>query len=386
MTALSSLKLGAPERIAASSRRPAPLGAAAPGTISLAMGEPDAGTPAAVVDAAVRSLVKGRTRYSPMTGAPELREVLARKISAGHPRPTTAREVVLTHGGSAGLAAAMLALVQPGDRVLIPEPTYSLYADHAAMVGADVVWIAARTDGSLDLDALQHEAATARLIILCNPGNPTGRIYSAADLTGVGALLGDHPDLLLLSDEAYGSIVFDQRPFASALDLSDVSSQVVYCSTLSKTYAMTGWRLGYVVASGPLADKINLIHRTINGPLNTFVQDAALTALETPEEDLRVLTASYQDRRDLVLEALGGVAGVEILAPQGAFYAFPRISTSLSSDEMVARFAAAGVLVRSGSEFGPSGEGHVRLSFATDIATLKEGLDRFVATIADFPR
>ncbi|NWL34208.1 pyridoxal phosphate-dependent aminotransferase [Paenarthrobacter nitroguajacolicus] len=386
MTALSSLKLGAPERIAASSRRPATLGAAAPGTISLAMGEPDAGTPTAVVDAAVRSLVKGRTRYSPMTGAPELREVLARKISAGHPRPTTTREVVLTHGGSAGLAAAMLALVQPGDRVLIPEPTYSLYSDHAAMVGAEVVWIAARTDGSLDLDALRHEAATARMIILCNPGNPTGRIYSAADLAGVGAVLGDHPDLLLLSDEAYGSIVFDQLPFASALDLSDVSSQVVYCSTLSKTYAMTGWRLGYVVAFGPLADKINLIHRTINGPLNTFVQDAALTALETPEEDLRVLTASYQDRRDLVLEALGGVAGVEILAPQGAFYAFPRISTSLTSDEMVARFAAAGVLVRSGSEFGPSGEGHVRLSFATDIATLKEGLDRFVATIADFPR
>jgi aspartate aminotransferase len=321
-----------------------------------------------------------------MTGAPELREVLARKISAGHPRPTTAREVVLTHGGSAGLAAAMLALVQPGDRVLIPEPTYSLYADHAAMVGAEVVWIAARADGSLDLDALRHEAATARVIILCNPGNPTGRIYSAADLAGVGALLGDHPDLLLLSDEAYGSIVFDQLPFASALDLSYVSSQVVYCSTMSKTYAMTGWRLGYVVASGPLADKINFIHRTINGPLNTFVQDAALTALETPEEDLRVLTASYQDRRDLVLEALGGVAGVEILAPQGAFYAFPRISTSLTSDEMVARFAAAGVLVRSGSEFGPSGEGHVRLSFATDIATLKEGLDRFVATIADFPR
>lgn len=146
MTALSSLKLGAPERIAASSRRPATLGAAAPGTISLAMGEPDAGTPAAVVDAAVRSLVKGRTRYSPMTGAPELREVLARKISAGHPRPTTTREVVLTHGGSAGLAAAMLALVQPGDRVLIPEPTYSLYADHAATAKMVARFVAAVVD------------------------------------------------------------------------------------------------------------------------------------------------------------------------------------------------------------------------------------------------
>ncbi|MFJ5957266.1 pyridoxal phosphate-dependent aminotransferase [Paenarthrobacter sp. NPDC092416] len=386
MTVLSSPQLGAPERIAASSRRPATLGAAAPGAISLAMGEPDAGTPTAVVDAAVRSLMDGRTWYSPMTGAPELREVLARKISAGHPRPTTAREVVLTHGGSAGLAAAMLALVQPGDRVLIPEPTYSLYADHAAMVGADVVWVAARADGSLDLEALRYEAATARMIIMCNPGNPTGRIYSAADLAGIGALLADHPDLLLLSDEAYGSIVFDELPFISALDLSDVSSQVVYCSTLSKTYAMTGWRLGFVVASGPLADKINLIHRTINGPLNTFVQDAALTALATPDADLQKMTASYQERRNLVLEALAGIPDVEILTPQGAFYAFPRISTSLSSDEMVARFAAAGVMVRSGSEFGPSGEGHVRLSFATDVTSLKEGLDRFVTAVAAFPQ
>ncbi|SDX49273.1 aspartate aminotransferase [Arthrobacter sp. cf158] len=385
MTVTSQPQMGAPERIAASSRRPATLGAAAPGTISLAMGEPDAGTPTAIVDSAVRSLVKGRTRYSPMTGAPELREVLARKISAGHPRPTTAGEVVLTHGGSAGLAAAMLALIQPGDRVLIPEPTYSLYADHAAMVGAEVVWIPALPDGSLNLAALRREAATARLIILCNPGNPTGRVYPAADLAGVGEILADHPDLLLLSDEAYGSIVFDQLPFVSALDLAEVSAQVVYCSTLSKTYAMTGWRLGFVVAPVPLANKINLIHRTINGPLNTFVQDAALTALEIPDEDLQTVTASYQERRDMVIKALNGIPGVEILSPQGAFYAFPRITTTLGSDEMVARFAQAGVLVRSGSEFGPSGEGHVRLSFATDAASLDEGLRRFAAAVRDFP-
>ncbi|MBO1268607.1 pyridoxal phosphate-dependent aminotransferase [Arthrobacter cavernae] len=383
-TITANANLGAAERIAASSRRPATLGAAAPGAISLAMGEPDAGTPTAVVEAAVRSLVEGRTRYSPMTGAPALREALAEKIAAEHARPTTPREVVLTHGGSAGLAASMLALVGPGERVLIPEPTYSLYADHAAMVGADVVWVAANPDGSLDLDTLRREAPTARMVILCNPGNPTGRVYSAADLAGVGALLAENPDLLLLSDEAYGSIVFDGLELVSALDLAGVSGQVVYCSTFSKTYAMTGWRLGYVVASGPVADKINLIHRTINGPLNTFVQDAALTALGTPDADLRAATASYQERRDLVLEALKGIPGVEVLAPQGAFYAFPRIESRLSSDEMAARFAQAGVAVRSGSEFGPSGEGHVRLSFATDHASLKEGLRRFETAVRDF--
>lgn len=376
--------LGAAERIAASSRRPASLGAAAPGAISLAMGEPDAGTPTAIVDAAVRSLAEGRTRYSPMAGAPALREALAGKISAEHARATTAREVVLTHGGSAGLAASMLALVGPDDRVLIPEPTYSLYADHAALVGAEVVWVPANPDGSLDLDTLGREAPTARMVILCNPGNPTGRVYSAADVHGVGGILADNPGLLLLSDEAYGSIVYDGLELVSALDLAEVSGQVIYCSTLSKTYAMTGWRLGCVVADGPLADKINLIHRTINGPLNTFVQDAALTALETPEADLRAATSSYQERRDLVLEALQGIPGVDMLSPQGAFYAFPRIASRLSSDEMAARFAEAGVMVRSGSEFGPSGEGHVRLSFATDHASLKDGLRRFETAVKDF--
>ena len=348
------------------------------------MGEPDAGTPTAVVDAAIRSLVEGRTRYSPMTGAPALREAIARKIAAEHARPTTAREVVLTHGGSAGLAASMLALVGPGDRVLIPEPTYSLYADHAAMVGAEVVWIPAGPDGSLDLETLREEAPAARMVILCNPGNPTGRVYPASDVHGMGGILAENPGLLLLSDEAYGRIVYDGLELVSALDLAGVSGQVICCSTLSKTYAMTGWRLGYVVADGPLADKINLIHRTINGPLNTFVQDAALTALETPEADLRAATASYQERRDLVLEALQGIPGVDILSPQGAFYAFPRIKARLSSDEMAARCAEAGVMVRSGSEFGPSGEGHVRLSFATDHASLKEGLRRFEAAVKDF--
>lgn len=377
-------QLGAAERIAASSRRPATLGAAAPGAISLAMGEPDAGTPAAIVDAAARSLAEGRTRYSPMTGAPALRKAIARKISAEYARAITSREVVLTHGGSAGLAASMLAMVGPGDRVLIPEPAYSLYADHVAMVGAEVVWVPANPDGSLDLATLRRKAPTARMMILCNPGNPTGRVYSATEVHGVGGILAENPGLLLLSDEAYGSIVFDGLELVSALDLADVSGQVIFCSTLSKTYAMTGWRLGYVVAEGPLADKINLIHRTINGPLNTFVQDAALTALETPGADLRTVAASYQERRDLVIGALKGIPGVEMLAPQGAFYAFPRIASRLSSDEMVARFAEAGVLVRSGSEFGPSGEGHVRLSFATDRASLKEGLLRFETAVKDF--
>ncbi|MDR6416931.1 pyridoxal phosphate-dependent aminotransferase [Pseudarthrobacter sulfonivorans] len=371
------------ERIISSSRRPKSLGAKTPGAISLAMGEPDTGTPTAIVEAAVTALTSGRTRYAPMAGSPELQHAVAEHTSAKYGRPTMSEEIVLTHGGSGGLAATMLALVNPGDRILIPEPTYSLYSDHAAMIGAEVIWVPNLHDGSLDLDTLQQEAPTAKMIILCNPGNPTGRVYPGSDLHRLEQLLQDNPGLLLLADEAYADIIFDGGAFTSALTLANAREQIICCSTFSKTYAMTGWRLGHVVAPVRLAEKINTIHRTINGPLGTFIQDAALTALEMPRSDLRAAALSYQKRRDIVVDFLSGLPGVEMLTPQGAFYAFPRITSSLTSDEMTARFAEAGVLVRSGSEFGPTGEGHIRISFATDLESLQEGLARFVSAVKE---
>lgn len=373
------------ERIIRSSRRPKTLGATKPGAITLAMGEPDSGTPAPIVQAASKALASGRTRYAPMAGSPELQHAIAAYTTAKYGRPTMSEEIVLTHGGSAGLAATMLALVNPGDRILIPEPTYSLYADHAAMIGAGIVWVPNRADGSLDLDTLQQEAATARMIILCNPGNPTGRVYPDSDLHQLEQLLQDNPGLLLLADEAYADITFDGGTFTSALTLSAARDQIICCSTFSKTYAMTGWRLGHVIAPAELANRINTIHRTINGPLSTFIQDAALTALETSDAELQAAAASYQQRRDIVVEFLSGLPGVSMLPPQGAFYAFPKIDSLLTSDELTARFAAAGVLVRSGSEFGPSGEGHIRISFATDVDSLKEGIARFAATVKELP-
>jgi aspartate aminotransferase len=371
------------ERIISSSRRPRSLGAGKPGAVSLAMGEPDSGTPTAIVEAAVNALTSGRTRYAPTAGSPELQHAIAKHTAARYSRPTESGNIVLTHGGSAGLAATMLALVNPGDRILIPEPTYSLYADHAAMIGAEVIWVPNLADGSLDLDTLQQEAAAAAMIILCNPGNPTGRVYPDSDLHRLEQLLQDNPGLLLLADEAYADITFDGGVFTSALTLANAREQIICCSTFSKTYAMTGWRLGHVVAPVELVNRINTIHRTINGPLSTFIQDAALTALEIPAADLYAAAQSYQQRRDIVVESLSALPGVEMLTPQGAFYAFPKITSLLSSDEMTARFAGAGVLVRSGSEFGPSGEGHIRISFATDVGSLKEGLARFAATVKE---
>lgn len=373
------------ERIKAASRRSATLGATPEGAVSLAMGEPDGGTPTAVVNAAIAALNAGRTRYSPMTGAPALREAVAADVTARTGRRTTAAEVVLTHGGSAALGAAFLALLNPGDKVLIPEPTYSLYADQAALAGAEVVWIPHLEDGAVDLEALQAEAHDARLLVLCNPGNPTGAVYSASGLGGIEKVLLDNPDVLLLSDEAYSTIVFDGIPFVSALSFERIQSRVLVCGTFSKSYAMTGWRLGYAIAPEPLAAPISLVHRTLNGPLNTFVQDAALTALEMSDAALVQLRDSYQARRDLVMDKLSAEPRITLRRPHGAFYAFPKIETTLSSDEIAARCAEAGVVVRSGSEFGSSGGGSIRLSFATDLTSLGIALDRLLGVVRELP-
>lgn len=374
-----------PERITAASRRPSNLGAPPGDAVSLAMGEPDGGSPAAVVAAAKAALDHGRTNYSPLTGTRQLRDAIASWVHTTTGRSTSYEEVVPTHGGAAGLAATILALVQPGDKVLLPEPTYSLYADQLAMANAEVIWVPNRADGSLDLERLAELAPEARMVIVCSPANPTGGVLTPEEMTGLADLLTANPRLLLLSDEAYGDIVFDGQPFTSALTLDSVADQVIMVGTFSKSFAMTGWRVGYAIATRDNADKIGLVHRTFNGALNTFVQDACVEALKTDPEVLAEQTRRYQRRRDMVMAELSRMPGVSVLPPAGAFYAFPKIDSDLTSTELVARFAEGGVLLRAGSEFGPSGEGHVRLSFATDDESLAEGLRRFRAVVDSLP-
>ena len=301
MTAFEPGALAA--RISAASRRPASTPAA--GVISLAMGEPSEGTPAAVVEAAVGALRHGRTRYAALTGLPALRQAIAAHETARHARVVAPGEVVCTHGASAGLAAAVLAVVGPDDRVVVPEPTYSLYADHVAMAGGTVDWVANRPDGTVDVDAVIGALGGARMVVLCSPGNPTGVVVEPDELARLAAAAND-AGAFLLCDEAYADIVFDGRRAASVLDL-EPGAHLICARTFSKAYAMTGWRLGYVVAAAPIADAVNLVHRTVNGALSTFTQDAGLAALQVPHADLDALARTYEERRDLVMSRLASV-------------------------------------------------------------------------------
>ena len=242
-------------------------------------------------------------------------------------------------------------------------------------------WTADATDGSLDLDSLRAKIPGPRMVILCNPNNPSDRIYGRVELDELAALASAW-GCYLISDEAYSAIVFDGLEFTSALSWPQYADNVICCRTFSKAYAMAGWRLGYVVAAPAVADAINLVHRTFSGALNSFVQHAGVRALELEDQFLDGLVDAYQQRRDLVVERLSDVPGVLFARPQGAFYAFPRVEMYISSDELAARMADSGVLVRSGREYGPSGKGFFRISFATDLDSLAEGMNRVQSVLS----
>ncbi|MGW3769486.1 pyridoxal phosphate-dependent aminotransferase [Actinomadura verrucosospora] len=339
--------------------------------ISLASGEPDFATPEHIRAAHAAAVEAGATHYAAWNGAPDLREALARQ-AGGPGRPgRAADQVLVTHGGSGALAATILACVDPGDRVVIPVPTYSLYADLVRMAGGEPVLVPQRDDLHLDLDAVAAAAPGARMVAICNPCNPTGVVYSAEELEGLRDIAERH-GLLVLADEAYDEIVYDPRRFTSVLDIPGLAERVLYVQTFSKTYAMTGWRIGYLVAPPDVVAAAAVVHTRMAGPLNTAVQHAALAALTGPQEPVRRMLDEYRGRRELVMRLLDGVPGTRLRAPDGTFYAFVGHDSRLSSVQVAANARERGVAVRPGSEFG--GEGSVRLSFATDRETLTKGL------------
>jgi aspartate aminotransferase len=350
------------------------------GTISLAQGEPDFATPEPVIEALRRAVGNGYTHYGDMNGDPELRDAIAQHVSQIAGAQFTERAVLVSHGGAAGITAAILATVNPGDRVVLPEPTYSLYLDAVQLAGAVPVFVPTRADRHLDPDHLDAELRRARMVVLCNPVNPTGAVFGAAELDWLGQRLSG-TDTLVLADEAYADIVYDGKPFNSTLAVPSLRERLIYVQTLSKTYAMTGWRIGYAVAGEEITAAIRHVHRTMNNSINAAVQRAALEAISIGPVLAAPMLRAYQERRDYVAKRIAAMECLDAIQPEGAFYSFARYTTSLPAAEVTARLLAGGVAVRSGPEFGPSGEGHVRLSFATSLENLREGLDRIDAVL-----
>ncbi len=347
----------------------------APGAIRLHVGDPDFATPEHIVKAMFEAVEAGMTHYANWEGDPELRRAIADQAGALAAWEITTDNVVVTHGATAGITATFLASVNPGQRVLIPEPSYSFYVDAVRMARAEPVMIPPAPGFRIDLDALAAEAPGAHMVVICHPCNPTGVVHTRAELEAI-VEIAERNDLLVVSDEAYSSIVFEGAEFVSMLQLPALRDRLIYLQTFSKKYAMTGFRIGYVVAPTAIAGGTLTVHRMMTGAVNTFVQRAALTALTVESDDPERMRREYELRRDLVMEATHGTPALELAAPEGTFYAFMRSTEGVTAADLFERARERGVAVRSGLEFGPSGEGAIRVSFATDRESLTEGIER----------
>ena len=359
-------------------RRPAD-----PNVIDLSSGDPDFRTPAHVQEALREAVAGGYSNYPPSGGDLEFLAAIARRLERVSGRSWNPSQIVVTVGATGAITATMTAYINKGDVVLIPQPAYSLYADATRLSGGEVVWVDQTPDHHLDLDALRAAAESvadrAKMLVLNNPCNPTGTVYGREELLGALAIAEEF-DLLVLVDEVYDELIFDGRQFESFLTFPEAAQRVIYCHSLSKTYAMTGWRLGYVAADASLIKPIAQVARLISGGVTWTVQRAGIAALEGGEEPTRLMREEYQARRDLIAELLAGAAGVSWTPPQGAFYAFLRYEAPLTAIEAQALLDRNGVRLRSGTEYGPGGQNHVRLSFAASREAITAGIERVLAT------
>ncbi len=351
--------------------------------VSLMRGQPDTPTPPHIVEAAERALRDGHTGYPDNRGEPILRQAVAEKLQRDNGLVYDPnREILITDGATCGVCTALGALIQPGDGVLLPDPIYDAYASPIALWGGRPVSVPATIRaGRFVLDRAALEAVctpSARVLLLNTPWNPTGTVLSKAELAACTEFAAAR-NLTVISDEIYENLVYDGRRHVSPATLSDQARhRTLGVNSLSKTYAMTGWRIGYCAGSAELIQAMLLVLQQFSRGPATFVQHAAAHALRSGQECVQRMNAEYQQRRDLVLQRLRGIPGVEPLTPEGGLFVMVDIrGPGMSSDE-ARKFLLreAGVVLIHGAAYGPGGEGTLRVSFAAGGAILEQGLDR----------
>jgi aminotransferase len=364
------------------------LAASQKDTISLGVGEPDFKTPYIIRDAAINSLVDGETQYTANRGLLELRQEISLYLSERyHLSYRPENEILVTIGASEAIDLALRALVSPGDEVLIPDPSYVSYAPGVVFAGGKPVGVPTRQENDFRLQAKDLENAVnsrTKLLILPYPNNPTGAIMETGDLNRIAEVVRKH-DLMVISDEIYSELIYDDHIHVSFASVPDMVSRTVTINGFSKAFAMTGWRVGYACAPSPVIEVMNKIHQYAIMCAPRQGQIAAIAALrtgrETNYESVRTMRDSYDRRRRLMVSAFRDM-GLECFEPFGAFYVFPSIrSTGLSSEEFCSRLIREKqVAAVPGTAFGPSGEGHIRCCYATAVDKINLALDR----IADF--
>lgn len=351
--------------------------------LSLAIGEPDFPTPTHIVEASKKALDADFTKYTPSPGIPELRQAIADK-SAKENRIPAKPEDVLVAPTKHTLFMTCMALLDSGDEALIPDPGWVSYAPMVTLSGARPVPVRVADEDGFVPSAETLEAAITprtRLVFLNSPSNPAGSVYSRDDMKAIADLAADR-DLIVVSDEIYEKILFEGEHVSPA-SLDGMFDRTITVNGFSKTYAMTGWRLGWLVAPKPLFKEISKIQEHTITCATAFAQKAGVEALTGPTAPLAAMVKEFRARREIVLKELAKVDGASTFRPKGAFYVFPKIEAKVKSATLAERILKeASVAVTPGSAFGSAGEGHIRISYAASRDTITEALRRIAEVLA----
>ncbi len=354
--------------------------------IHLEIGQPDVPTFPNISQAGIKAIQDGFTRYTPTAGIRPLREAIARDAGARRGIEIRPSQVVVGPGAKPALFFPTLALVRPGDEVIYPDPGFPTYPAMIRVAGGVPVPVPLleEADFSFDLDAFDALVSDrTRLIILNSPSNPTGGVMPLWALEHIAAVACER-DIWVLSDEIYSRLLFDGRTAPSIAALPGMAQRTIICDGFSKTYAMTGWRLGYGIMPEPLAERVELLLTHSIGCTASFTQVAGVEALTGPQDQVEAVVAEYQRRRDVLVAGLNAIPGWRCRTPQGAFYAFPNVSAYGKTAAWWADYLLeeAGVAVLPGTAFGPHGEGYLRLIFANSLENIELALARIAEAVA----
>jgi aspartate/methionine/tyrosine aminotransferase len=359
--------------------------------INLGIGQPDFPTPEHIVEAGRKALADGHHGYTPANGIPELRQAVAADLHRRHGVEVSPEQVLVVPGGKVTMFFAILMFGEPGVEILYPNPGFPIYESVIRFSGAVPVPIALHESAGFSFNADEVVAKITprtRLLIVNSPANPTGGVVPRAELDRLVAGLDRHPQVAVLSDEIYGEILYDGVKHASLLGYPALRNRLILLDGWSKTYAMTGWRLGYGVWPQALVEAAERLAINCHSCVNAAAQYAGIAALTGPREPVRRMVAAFAERREMIVAAMNRLPGVFCTRPGGAFYAFPNIAeTGLGAQALQGRLLEeAGVATIAGTSFGEFGEGHLRLSYANSLAAIGEAVERIGKVLSRLPR
>ncbi|OQA92120.1 MAG: putative N-acetyl-LL-diaminopimelate aminotransferase [Elusimicrobia bacterium ADurb.Bin231] len=346
--------------------------------VHLEIGEPDFDTPLNIRTAAKKAIDDGWTHYGPSAGLPELRKTIAEYISASRGIKVDADEVVVTPGAKPIIFFSILTWLRPGDEVILPSPGFPIYESMVNFVGAKPVYLALREENNFSFtvdDFKKLVTPLTKMIILNSPQNPTGGIVDPETFKGIANIIAGDDDILVLSDEVYSEIIYEGK-HSSIASIPEMKDQTIILDGFSKTFAMTGWRVGYGVMNREIAQHIARLQTNSTSCTASFTQIACIEALKGPKDDVKKMVAEFKKRRDVIVEGLNKIPGFTCKNPNGAFYVFPNIKGTGKSSKELADYLLneAGVAALSGTSFGAFGKGYLRFSYANSVENIKKAL------------